>query len=42
MQTMTKPDMMNPKQHDSHAGFSNVRVSALPAPSYWHPYPGLF
>jgi hypothetical protein len=31
--TTMKPGMMNPKQHNSHAGFRNVRVSALPAPS---------
>ncbi len=31
--TTMKPGMMNPKQHSHHAGFRNVRVSPLPAPS---------
>lgn len=46
--TTMKPGTMNPK-HDSHpAGFRNVRVSRLPAPSSqpWYrqsgvPYPSL-
>jgi hypothetical protein len=45
--TTMKPGTMNPKQHSNPAGFRNVRVSALPAPSsqsryrQW-PYPSLF
>ncbi|WP_375771538.1 hypothetical protein NR798_11790 [Archangium gephyra] len=31
--TTMKPGMMNPKQHSNPAGFRNVRVSRLPAPS---------
>lgn len=33
MRTMTMPgSTMNPKQHDSHAGFATVRGSHSPAP----------
>ena len=31
--TTMKPGTMNPKHHSNPAGFRNVRVSALPAPS---------
>ncbi|AKJ01362.1 hypothetical protein ATI61_10374 [Archangium gephyra] len=45
--TTMKPGMMNPKQHSNPAGFHNVRVSALQAPSSQpryrqRPYPSLF
>ncbi|HEX5749179.1 MAG TPA: hypothetical protein VFZ09_23310 [Archangium sp.] len=47
--TTMKPGTMNPKQHNSHAGFRDVRVSNLPAsfsqPRYRQypvPYPSLF
>jgi hypothetical protein len=47
--TTMKPGTMNPKQHNSPAGFRNVRVSRLPAPSsqpryrqFRVPYPSLF
>ncbi|HYO72778.1 MAG TPA: hypothetical protein VEU33_42625 [Archangium sp.] len=47
--TTMKPGTMNPKQHNSHAGFSNVRVGSLPVPSsqsryrqFPVPYPSLF
>lgn len=47
--TTMKPGTMNPKQHSNPAGFRNVRVSRLPAPSsqprycqFRVPYPSLF
>lgn len=47
--TTMKPGTMNPKQHNNHAGFRNVRASRLPAPSsqpryrqFRVPYPSLF